>query len=166
MKQTKTIKKRGWTNTKALLSSLCCTLAIGSCLYACDYYRPKQVTTTKKPKSTPISTQEAVETVSYLPLSLSAESFEKDLTVYFNDENGNPITDKAFQIKLISNEDATSLETYKTQLSEINQKITDLKTVTEEASEETSEVVEPTPTPTIETNEASSTACACVLAKV
>lgn len=146
MKQTKTIKKKGWTNTKALLSSLCCTLAIGSCLYACDYYRPKQVTTSKKPKSTPISTQEAVETVGYLPLSLSAESFEKDLTVYFNDENGNPITDKAFQIKLISNEDASNLETYKTQLSEINQKITDLETVSPEASEETSEVVEPTPT--------------------
>ncbi|MCR5580404.1 MAG: hypothetical protein K6F66_02345 [Pseudobutyrivibrio sp.] len=72
-------------------------------------------------------TEEAGSNDVYIPefvnVVLSSESLEKDITIYISDENDNPITGVPFQVKLLTKEDAESLQSYISAIQDIDGQI-------------------------------------------
>lgn len=64
-----------------------------------------------------------VEIPEFVNVKLTSESLEKDLTIYISDENDNPITGVPFQVKLLSQEDAESLQSYVDAIKDIDAQI-------------------------------------------
>ena len=73
---------------------------------------------------------------------ITSESLEKDLTIYISDENDNPITGIPFNVKLLTEENAESLQSYVDAIKDIDAQIAeytkdyDFSTETEETGSE------------------------------
>ena len=92
-----------------------------------------------------ISDEQVAEAINnddvYIPefktISITGESLEKDLTLYISDENDECITGTQFQIKLISPEDAESLQEYIDAINEVNSQINEYVSSSDTSSDTT-----------------------------
>ena len=66
---------------------------------------------------------ELVEVPQFFTVTITGESVEKDLTIYISDANDVCITGTQFAVKLLSKEDAETLQPYLTALQELNAQI-------------------------------------------
>lgn len=74
------------------------------------------VTDDEEPVEVVEVTEQAANNDVYIPefvnVKITSESLEKDLTIYISDENDNPITGIPFEVKLLTEENAESLQSY------------------------------------------------------
>ncbi len=104
------------------------------------------VTDDEEPVEVVEVTEQAANNDVYIPefvnVKITSESLEKDLTIYISDENDNPITGIPFEVKLLTEENAESLQSYVDAIKDIDAQIAeytkdyDFSTDTEETGSE------------------------------
>ena len=104
------------------------------------------VTDKEEPVEVVEVTEQAANNDVYIPefvnVKITSESLEKDLTIYISDENDNPITGIPFEVKLLTEENAESLQSYVDAIKDIDAQIAeytkdyDFSTDTEETGSE------------------------------
>jgi len=104
------------------------------------------VTDDEEPVEVVEVTEQAANNDVYIPefvnVKITSESLEKDLTIYISDENDNPITGIPFEVKLLTEDNAESLQSYVDAIKDIDAQIAeytkdyDFSTDTEETGSE------------------------------
>ena len=86
--------------------------------------KPQVVVTTEESSEEPKSEEEQVEeAIHFSSMKISASSIEKDLDIFFLDENNKKIKGQPFSVKLVAVKDAEKLDSYVQKINDLNKEI-------------------------------------------
>ena len=140
-----------WESVKFFIAShkaasIAVASAVGVTAAGAGGYGVYNLVTDDEPVEVVEVTEEAGNNDVYIPefvnVNITSESLEKDLTIYISDENDNPITGVPFEVKLLTEENAESLQSYVDAIKDIDAQIAeytkdyDFSTDTEETGSE------------------------------
>lgn len=104
---------------------------------------------------TEIDDQVAVNLPEYKALGISTDSMEKDLNIYFTDDNKKKISGQQFSVKMVSTEDAKTLSDILAQIAELDEQIEACELSDEESDETESDSKSTSSASNIKSSEAS-----------